>query len=196
MKFKTDSDNYSGEGQLLFRSERLNITSGGGYFHIDRKDINIAELLIFPITTVDISDSDINHANLYLYSQINYLKPLILTIGASTDFFLGGIVDRNQFNPKLGIMWTPFVGTTLRGALFRTLKRTLITNQTLEPTQVAGFNQFFDDAEGTESWRYGVAIDQKFHPNIYGGFEFSKRDLEVPYEYISGNRLTSLLLRR
>jgi tetratricopeptide (TPR) repeat protein len=183
VKFKTDSDNYSGEAQLLSRSEHLNITSGVGHFYIDQKDINITELLIFPPPTIEIIESHIKHTNLYLYSQIKYLKPLILTIGASADFLHGAIVDRNQFNPKLGIMWTPFIGTTLRGALFRTLKRTLITNQTLEPTQVAGFNQFFDDTEGTESWRYGVAIDQKFYSNIYGGVEFSKRDLEVPYEY-------------
>jgi hypothetical protein len=42
-------------------------------------------------------------------------------------------------------------GTTLRAAAFRVLKRTLITDQTLEPTQVAGFNQFFDDANLTEA---------------------------------------------
>jgi len=184
VKFKTGSDSYNGEAQLLSRSEHLNITSGIGYFYIDQKDINIiTDLLILPPTTVEISKSEVKHTNLYLYSQINYLKPLILTVGASADFFHGGIVDCDQFNPKFGIMWTPFVGTTLRGALFRTLKRTLITNQTLEPTQVAGFNQFFDDGEGTEAWRYGVAIDQKFHSNIYGGVEVSKRDLEVPYEY-------------
>jgi tetratricopeptide (TPR) repeat protein len=184
VRFKTDSDSYSGEAQLLSRSEHLNITGGIGYFYTDQEDINITDLFFFPPPTIEIIDREIKHTNLYLYSQINYLKPFILTVGASADFFHGGIVNRDQFNPKLGIMWTPFVGTTLRGALFRTLKRTLITNQTLEPTQVAGFNQFFDDGEGTEAWRYGVAIDQKFHSNIYGGVEVSKRDLEVPYEYL------------
>lgn len=53
-------------------------------------------------------------------------------------------------------------------------------NQTLEPTQVAGFNQFFDDADGTESKCYGAAIDQKFSKAIFGGFEYSERDLKVP----------------
>jgi hypothetical protein len=47
---------------------------------------------------------------------------------------------------------------------------------------VAGFNQFFDDANGTDAWRYGGAIDQKFPKDIYFGVEFSKRDLEVPVE--------------
>ena len=71
-------------------------------------------------------------------------------------------VDKDQFNPKFGITWNPFPGTTLRAAVFRVLKRTLITDQTLEPTQVAGFNQFFDDSMLTDAWRYGGAIDQKF----------------------------------
>ena len=80
--------------------------------------------------------------------------------------------------------WTPFPATTLRSAVFRTLTKTLISDQTVEPTQVAGFNQFFDDAEGAEAWRYGIGIDQKLpgwdEVQLYVGGEFSKRDLEVP----------------
>ena len=63
---------------------------------------------------------------------------------------------------------------------FRVLKRTLLNDQTLEPTQVAGFNQFFDDFNLTEAWRYGGAIDQKFTSSLFGGVEFSKRDLTFP----------------
>ena len=37
----------------------------------------------------------------------------------------------------------------LRFAWFETVKPALIANQTLEPTQVAGFNQLFDDTNGT-----------------------------------------------
>jgi hypothetical protein len=61
------------------------------------------------------------------------------------------------------------------------MKRTLITDQTLEPTQVAGFNQFYDDFNGTRAWRYGGAIDQKFTNGLFGGAEFGKRDLEVRF---------------
>ena len=57
----------------------------------------------------------------------------------------------------------------------------LINDQTLEPTQVAGFNQFFDDLNSTEAWRYGGALDQKFTQNIFGGAEFSYRDLKIPF---------------
>jgi outer membrane receptor protein involved in Fe transport len=60
-------------------------------------------------------------------------------------------------------------------------ERALISSQTIEPTQVAGFNQFFEDGEGTDSQRYGIAIDQKFSADIFGGMEYSMRDLKVPF---------------
>ena len=86
-----------------------------------------------------------------LYSYINLLKNVTFTLGASGDFFDttsgSGLGDRSQFNPKFGITWKSVPSTTVRAAVFRALKRTLITDQTLEPTQVAGFNQFFDDLE-------------------------------------------------
>jgi hypothetical protein len=60
----------------------------------------------------------------------------------------------------------------------------LLTQQTLEPTQVAGFNQFYDDPPGTDSWRYGVAVDQKITESLFGGIEASRRDLEVPISFV------------
>ena len=60
------------------------------------------------------------------------------------------------------------------------LKRQLIVDQTLEPTSVAGFNQFFDDANGTVVDAYGIGLDVKFKRGLYGGIEATKRELEVP----------------
>jgi len=111
----------------------------------------------------------------------------VFTVGASGDFYDADdkneelSLDRNKFNPKFGVNWYPFDDTTVRAAVFRTFKRTLITDQTLEPTQVAGFNQFFDDVDATEAWVYGIGVDQKFSQNVYGGAEYSYRNLSVPY---------------
>ena len=189
---ETDEDSYSAELQHFFCSDRLNIVSGAGYADIDRKDkltTSLSFSLPFPpflVTTTEtaIQKRDIHHTNLYLYSQINYPKNVTWTVGGSADFFEGGIKDRDQFNPKFGVTWDLFPATTLRAAVFRTLKRTLINNQTIEPTQIAGFNQFFDDSDVTESWRYAIALDQKFSNNLYGGLEYSMRDMEVPFEDI------------
>jgi tetratricopeptide (TPR) repeat protein/opacity protein-like surface antigen len=184
---ETDEDAYGGELQYLFRSRRINIVSGAGYFNINSTDkITTQIFLPFPFggSFLETFDGDAKHTNFYLYAYINFPRNVTFTLGGSGDFFDADdplTKDKNQFNPKFGITWNPFPGTTLRGAAFRVLKRTLITDQTLEPTQVAGFNQFFDEANTTESWRYGAAIDQKFTKDIYGGAEYTYRDLKVPF---------------
>jgi tetratricopeptide (TPR) repeat protein len=180
-----NEEDYSAELQHLFSSKYIKLTSGTGHFDINRKDKITLDLLIpegppVPIKVTEVSDLDTRHTNLYVYSQINYPKTVTFTIGGSVDFYDGADTNTNQFNPKFGVIWNPFPATTLRAAAFRTLKRTLSTNQTLEPTQVAGFNQFFDDLDATEAWNYGIAIDQKFSQTIYGGAEYSQRDLEYP----------------
>lgn len=68
----------------------------------------------------------------------------------------------------------------MRLAYIETVKRALLVDQTIEPTQVAAFNQFFDDLPGTRAKRYGIGIDARFAPTVYGGLEASNRDLVVP----------------
>jgi Flp pilus assembly protein TadD len=194
-KYPASQDAYSSELSYIYRSKYVDFVAGGGAFIIDQ-DVDYNDNLFWPGEEPPLSLGksvfpvrlDINHYNLYGYGYIKPLRNLTLTLGASGDFYDSDDknsdstdMKKNQFNPKFGITWTPFDGTTVRGAAFRTLKRTLITDQTLEPTQVAGFNQFFDDINATEAWVYGVAVDQKFSRNIYGGVEFSGRNLEVPY---------------
>jgi tetratricopeptide (TPR) repeat protein len=180
-------DAFSAELQHLYRSRYFGLTSGVGYFDINQK-LRSTIGFIFP-PPGDISASSVNqnfeHVNAYTYANINIVKNMIFTLGASFDYLKGARAvipdgDDSQLNPKIGITWNPFLGTTVRAALSKVLKRTLITDQTLEPTQVAGFNQFFDDSNATEAWRYGAAVDQKFANNLFGGAELSRRDLEIP----------------
>ena len=96
------------------------------------------------------------------------------------------VKDKDQFNPKFGAVWYPTPTTTVRAAAFRTLKRTLVTDQTLEPTQVAGFNQFYDDLNATSAWRYGGAINQKLPAHLYAGTEYSQREMDVPFTDATG----------
>ncbi len=177
-----DVDNFGGELQHLYRSQKFNITSGIGYFDLDGEEIFNFSLFGVP-DPPEITSLDTQHTNIYAYSNIYLRNDLTLTVGASGDFYKTDDPtdeDENQFNPKIGINWNLTPNTTIRGAAFRVFKRTLVTDQTLEPTQVAGFNQFFDDITATDAWRYGGAIDQKFSQEIFGGLEISKRDLDVP----------------
>jgi tetratricopeptide (TPR) repeat protein len=195
------------EAQLLFRSARVKVVAGGGYFDIDANETRTFAIddPDFGFTDITTGDAKTKHTNLYAYANVTLPAGLTLTAGASGDLFdetgtffedlqFPGVPpgepvpvvpppvlgEKNKFNPKVGLSWTLKSGTTLRGAWFRTLKRTLITDQTLEPTQVAGFNQFFDDPSATESEVWGAAVDQKFGRKAFGGFEYSGRDLTIP----------------
>ena len=186
-----DEKAYGGELQYLFRSNYINFVAGGGYFDVDREDDITFEFDFPPVIREELTvEQGVNHLNAYLYSYIKPLNNLTVTIGGSYDNFDAnneeGTRDKDQFNPKLGVNWNLFDNTTLRGAAFRVLKRTLITDQTLEPTQVAGFNQFFDELNATDYWVYGGAIDQKFTQNIFGGVNYTYRDLDVPFADLGG----------
>jgi outer membrane receptor protein involved in Fe transport len=89
-------------------------------------------------------------------------------------------VEEDKISPKTGFTWTPNSTLTFRAAWLQNIKRPFSGNQTLEPTQIAGFNQFFDDTDGSETERYGVAVDAKLSPNLFSGVEFSWRKLELP----------------
>ena len=182
--FAIDSDinHYTGEFRYLFHSKRFNITGGAGHRKLD--DIETTDYAGFPIK----EDDETKYSNLYLYSDIDLLKNLSLTIGGSGDFLKGESKDEdcNQFNPKFGVIWSPAPATILRAAAFRTLQRPILSRQnadpSLEPTQVAGFNQFFFGARGDKAWRYGLAVDHRFSYNIYVGAELSFRGLDVVFK--------------
>jgi tetratricopeptide (TPR) repeat protein len=175
-KSSVKQNSYQGEVQYLFRSERFNVTTGFGHFHNDLIDIYDYPAWFY------FSRDPYNefHSNLYLYLTINYPKNIIWILGGSGDFYESHYkqVKENQFNPKFGVMWNPFPNTTVRAAAFRTLKRYFIGNQTVEPTQVAGFNQFFDEGPGADAWNYGFGIDQKLSEKLFAGIEFYRRDVE------------------
>lgn len=181
----TDERGAQTEMQYLYRSGRVNWVAGAGYFDGNRKDVETTSITIpfLPTETTHLKDnSHLQQSNGYGYSLLNWPERVTWTLGLSADYFEGGIKNRNQLNPKAGILWSPVEGTTLRAAAFRTLSRTLLASQTLEPTQVAGFNQFYDDPEGTSAWRYGAGLDQRLPFNVLAGVEGSKRDLKVPFE--------------
>jgi tetratricopeptide (TPR) repeat protein len=181
---------FGSEVQHIFRSAYFNLTSGVGYFDVDGNirttlGVNLPPPPFGPgfVEIASTTNTITHHFNIYSYAYLNFVRNVTFTLGLSFDSLTGDFPGEHQHqaNPKVGLTWTPFDGTTVRAAAFRALKRTLVTNQTIEPTQVSGFNQFFDDTNLTRSWRYAGAIDQKFTRDLFGGVEVSKRDLTVPF---------------
>ena len=180
---------FSGELQHLFRSQYINTVVGAGYFNINSADNLDLTFFSTPPPISLVFDNDIQHTNLYAYTYIKPVKELVVTIGGSGEFMKADdptVKDKDQFNPKFGAIWYPTTTTTIRAAAFRTLKRTLVTDQTLEPTQIAGFNQFYDELNATSAWTYGGAINQKLPAHLYGGIEYSERDMDVPFTDTTG----------
>lgn len=173
--------------QYIVKSKILNIISGVNHF--DRKeDINTNTLVTTGGLTIDdttdyITDK-IQNNNYYLYSNLALFSNVTMTLGASYDDFNSQTLDdQDQFNPKFGLV-VKTSNTTIRLAAFRTFISGTLNFKKLEPTQIAGFNQFFDNVAGTQSDRYAFGIDYQLYSNLQIGAEITTRDLTSPPLFI------------
>jgi outer membrane receptor protein involved in Fe transport len=162
---------YQIEAEYLYRREWLNLTAGFGHTGIDSTVNFLGEPK---------SESELHHTHGYVYTNINFPDPVTWTVGVSVDDFDQDPVEVSKVNPKFGVQWDVTDNLRLRGAAFRTIKPALVANRTIEPTQIAGFDQFFDDGNADESWRYGVGVDWRVTDKLFVGAEATWRDLNVP----------------
>jgi tetratricopeptide (TPR) repeat protein len=143
----TEDEGYQVEAQYLFRTNHFNLTAGGGTYKID-VDQRIARNNIPFFETDFTREQD----TIYLFTDIQWPERAIWTAGLSYDSYEERGQDLvDQFSPKLGLQWNIVDQLRLRLAYIETVKRALIADQTIEPTQIAGFNQFFDDLNGTKA---------------------------------------------
>jgi tetratricopeptide (TPR) repeat protein len=182
----SDDSDFS-EVRLLQRWIRLNLTGGAGYY----TSANVSSLTFrgLPFPT---SSSTTRHLNGYSYATLNVSSELAVIAGLSGDRFDSALLDRHQVNPKVGFSWSATPNATLRGASFRALRRTLVSSQTIEPTNIAGFNQFFSDIDSTDYWRHGIGLDVKLGDRWFTGTEFSMRELEVPTVSVPTNSVVDI----
>ncbi len=173
--FDLSTEGYNGEAQYIVDTPSLNIIAGASYFDAD--EVLALSYMSGPPESLE---NTIRHTSAYLYSMAEFPQTVTWTFGGSYDNF-DAADQTEQFNPKLGVSWDLLQSTTFRAAAFRTLQKGAIADQTIEPTQVAGFNQFFRNYQRDDIWRYGAAIDHTFTNRLFGGIEVSKRDIETSY---------------
>ncbi|MFO1073584.1 MAG: FecR domain-containing protein [Geminicoccaceae bacterium] len=177
---KFNDKGYQPEVQYIYRANHFNTTAGAAYYYVDRtQDINST------LGGEPFFDSNANY-NItdprgYVYNNINLPAPVTWTLGFSVDDYNEQAIETRKFNPKLGVQWDVTKAVTLRAAAFQVVKSTLSTNRSLEPTQVAGFNQFFDDNAGTVAQRYGLGLDWKARDDLFFGAEATWRELDVQF---------------
>jgi tetratricopeptide (TPR) repeat protein len=179
------------EGQYVLKQANVSWIAGGGYFD-GEQDVSSA-IVGLPGASETGNDT---FANAYVYAKLPSLGPVDITAGVSYEDLLAPIgllpprdslmivgdveYEDSQFSPKLGISAQATPKTVVRATAYSRLSPAISRLQTLEPTQVAGFNQFFDDPAGTSSFNYGVGLDQEFTRSFFAGFSVLRRDLEIP----------------
>ena len=187
---KTKGTQY--ELQHIYRHNNFDLTLGMDYLINQSGNLGVNIDNSIRVT----KNNETEHKAFYVYSNIKIIPKLLMTVGFSQDFYqsrneesltfsIGNSqsqaeFSRNPANPKFGLTWMPTKDTTFRFAAFRSLKRGIIQKQTLEPTQIAGFNQFNDDIDGSIAKRIGFGLDHKFNNSVFIGAEISKRYLDVP----------------
>ncbi len=172
----TESDTTILEGQTRVSASLIDLIVGGGDYRSRDRSVTRAPERGFPEAKFQST-----HSNGYSYAQLTFPKwRTRIQLGLSADFFDQAVLQRKQVNPKLGLIWNLSPNTTVRLAAFQSVKRPVVANQTIEPTQVAGFNQFFDDINGTISRRAGFAVGHQLVRDLYTGLEITRRVLRVP----------------
>ncbi|HNP52666.1 MAG TPA: tetratricopeptide repeat protein [Nitrosomonas nitrosa] len=175
----TTSQRYQIESQYLFQKEFFNFVAGGGASQFESDLIN--SFAIFDITT--------EQRNAYFYSNWNIIKNATVTLGFSFDSYkvdnlssnpiFNAHINIERANPKLGLQYDITKEIRFRAAVFEAVKMDAIGQQSLQPTQVSGFNQFFDDPNGTRSRNKGIGLDAQIRNNLYIGAEAFIRNLKI-----------------
>jgi tetratricopeptide (TPR) repeat protein len=181
------------EGQYIFRRDRFNITAGTTFSEVDT-DIDESLLITtaflpFPLLEInDTSKTETELKRVYLYANIDVTEAVVATVGIAYDDYEEDDLNETTVSPKFGVQWLITDGLRVRAAAFKTVKPPLANNRTLEPTQVSGFNQFYDDINGTKSERYGVGFEWNPLSGLSLGGELTWRDLEEPvFRVIQGD---------
>lgn len=178
-----DQDSHQIEAQYIFRADRFNVLTGAGYSNVDG-DESVTLDLDGLVLIDDQLPFSVDDYRAYVYANINIPDPVTWTVGLNyTDYNEDADPsnDVSRLNPKVGVQWDITSDLQLRAAYIETVKPALAANRTLEPTQVAGFNQFFDEANATKSRRYGFGVDWQVTSDLAIGGEMTWRDIEEPF---------------
>lgn len=177
------NEGYQTEAQYQYLNQRFNLIAGSGIYRIDVNQRG-GENLTSNLTSCCLpGDFSRDKTNGYIYTNLNIHSNISATAGFSYDSYKESEHQTDGFNPKFGLQWNFTQHVRLRMAWLETIKAPLATQQTIEPTQVAGFTQLFDDLNGTKSRRMGIGMDTQLGDKLFGGFEISSRDLHVPIHF-------------
>ena len=172
-----EDDGSQYEMQYIFKGGNNTVTSGIGRVSLERTETQSLTFIFNPEPVVLGNTTKLKQKTAYLYlnSAWPWGKSILGCDYANLDD--DDLIRKRRFNPKLGLIWNPADSTVVRMAAFRTLRLQIIDNQSIAPTEIAGFNQIYDDFLGTEARRYAFGLDHHFPGKTDVGLEFSRRSI-------------------
>ncbi len=174
-------DANKAELKYLLEQENFSWQFGGSYLSVDRRlrsqeDFQLPPsfppLPRAPAMVASLSDY---YANTYAYGNYNKKKWDVLFGASYTRFGSQRINDDNVLNPKFGLRYQLTHSNSLRVAYSEGVAGLLTQVSTLEPTQVVGFTQVFDDGDYWKNKLYGLGWDFVGNGSVNAGFEYTFR---------------------
>ncbi len=175
------------EAQYQYLKPSYNIVAGVGYSSTDtffQVGFDWTPLLTIPCLDPDfpciaVRAVPVRQVNSYFYVNLLPWKWIDLTLGASYDQYEDRPVKIDGVHPKLGVRVSVAHGLSIRLAYFESLKRQLVVDQTIEPTQIVGFNQLYDDVNGSEIRTMGAALDYNWSSRLLITSEWQQRRVDI-----------------
>ncbi len=158
---------WQGETQWIYRHAKFHTQVGFGSYTVDQTFGGEFG-----------GKGDIDQYNAYAYGHLTIPDDVTWTLGLGYDAYSDDGDDLELLTPKLGVQWNVTDALRLRAAVARFLRPALVAEQTLQPTQIAGFNQFYDDLFGSKSWLYGIGLDARLTPRLYAGAQGTLREID------------------
>ena len=185
-----DEDGDDGQLQIRHQGAEYSLLFGAGR-HSGNGSVTIRTDLTIPaFPFLELPESvlsgarDTEHNQAYLYLTGRPSSHTLVIGGLSYDDLEdstgAAVTERNDLSPKFGLFHSITDRAAVRLAAVRTVKRAALLEETLEPTQIAGFNQLYDDFNGTVAELYGAGLDFHLAGSVFAGAEVSRRFLQVP----------------
>ncbi len=197
------TDGTQSELQYIFTNQNFNLQTGYAKHDVRETTIKVIDWttvlgsicpgFLSPSACGSTVNFTRNHDIAYVYTQTQLSESLQANLsGSYTQLETRGL-SISKFNPKFGLQWIPTPSSQFRLAYFETVKRPLLVQQVIEPTQISDFNQFYDEKNGTTASNYAIGIDFTYKKLSFG-LNAHRRDLRIPQ--FSSNAFASTAPRR